>query len=173
MTETHASLAGELEKCRATMASHLSSVEEAKHAHESATTALAELRAARENDESVIADLKRELLDKEQLLSQAMTDIQKTSQIESDLRNREEEIEKVRAGYQEEVAALREAATGSESSRDAHDAQIKVGHLSVRGPIALICRNLSVRSKNSSMQDTHLMRSSSSSRHCFKSGRRR
>jgi chromosome segregation ATPase len=127
MTATHAKLQAELEASKTAISSHHSSVEDAKHAHESATTALADLRAAREVDEVVVADLKRELLDKEHLLAQAMTDLQKTSQIEADLREREEEIEKVKTAHERDLAALRESISGQESSnKDEHDAQIKV-----------------------------------------------
>lgn len=102
-------------------------VEEANQAHEAATAALADLRAARESDEVVVASQKRELLDKEHLLAQAMADLQKTSQIEANLRAREAEMREVKSGYERDLAALRENADGEWSSKNAeHNAELRV-----------------------------------------------
>jgi hypothetical protein len=104
-------------------------MEEAKEAQGKATDALAEMRAAKIADDSVLVQVKEELAQKEQLLSQAMTDLQATAQIEEKLRAREEEIEKVRAEYQQELATLREQSGGTDEAVKAkHHDEIEVSY---------------------------------------------
>ena len=106
MTIAHAQLQGDLDRIQASFESHQRGMEEAKDAQTKATEALA--------DDSVLVQVKAELSHKEQLLTQAMTDIQGTAQIEEKLRDREEEIEKVRAEHHRELAALRKQLSGTE-----------------------------------------------------------
>jgi len=114
MTIAHAQLQGDLDRIQASFESHQRGMEEAKDAQTKATEALAEMRAGKLADDSVLVQVKAELSHKEQLLTQAMTDIQGTAQIEEKLRDREEEIEKVRAEHHRELAALRKQLSGTE-----------------------------------------------------------
>ena len=93
MTTAHAQLQEDLNRIQASLESHQRGMEEFKEAHAKATDALAEMRAAKVADDSVLEQVKEELSNKEQLLSQAMTDLQARAQIEEELRAREEEIQ--------------------------------------------------------------------------------
>jgi hypothetical protein len=127
MTVAHAQLQEDLNRIQASLESHQRGMEEAKEAHAKATDALAEMRAAKIADDSVLVKVKEELIQKEQLLSQAMIDLQTTAQIEEQLRAREEEIEKVRAEHQKELATLREQSSGTDEAVKAkHQAEIEV-----------------------------------------------
>ena len=130
MTIAHAQLQEDLDRIQASLESHQRGMEEAKDAQTKATEALAEMRAGKVNDDSVLVQVKAELSHKEQLLTQAMTDIQGTAQIEEKLRDREEEIEKVRAEHQQEVATLRKQSSGAEEAVEAkHQDEIEVRFL--------------------------------------------
>jgi len=88
------------------------------------------MRAAKVADDSVLVQVKAELSHKEQLLTQAMTDIQATAQIEEKLRGREQEIEKVRAEHQQEVATFRKQSSGTEEAVKAkHQNELDVSGL--------------------------------------------
>jgi chromosome segregation ATPase len=133
MTAAHAQLQEDLNRIQASLESHQRGMEEAKDAHAKATDALAEMRAAKIADDSVLVQVKEELAQKEQLLSQAMTDLQATTQIEERLRAREEEIEKVRAEHQEQLATLREQSSGThEAVKAKHKDEIEVSCPSCR-----------------------------------------
>jgi len=123
----HSQLQQELKDSQFTLESHQRGMEEAKDAHTKATESLAELRAAKIADDSVLAQVKAELANKEQLLSQAMADLQATALIEERLRGREEEIEQVRAEHQEQLATLREQSDGVDrAARERHEAGFEV-----------------------------------------------
>jgi chromosome segregation ATPase len=129
MTIAHTQLQEDLNRIQASLESHQRGMEEAKEAHAKATDALAEMRAAKIADDSVLVQVKEELAQKEELLSQAMTDLQATAQIEEKLRAREEEIEKVRAEHQQELATLREQASGTDEAVKAkHQDEIEVSY---------------------------------------------
>jgi len=83
MTTAHAQLQEDLNRIQASLESHQRGMEESKEAHAKATDALAEMRAAKVADDSVLLQVKEELANKEQLLSQAMTDLQATAQNKS------------------------------------------------------------------------------------------
>lgn len=130
MTIAHAQLQEDLDRIQASLESHQRGMEEAKDAQNKATEALAEMRAAKVADDSVLVQVKAELSNKEQLLNQAMADIQATAQIEEKLRGREEEIEKVRAEHQQEVATLREQSSETEEGVKAkHQDELEVSGL--------------------------------------------
>lgn len=128
MAAAHAQLQDELQSRTTDLEALQKGIDEAREAHTKATQALDELRATREADEAVLEQVKGELAQKERLLNQAMADLQATSQIEEKLRGREEEIEQVRAQHQEQLATLREQASGvDESVKAKHEAEIEVG----------------------------------------------
>jgi len=130
MTIAHAQLQEDLDRIQASLESHQRGLEEAKDAQDKATEALAEMRAAKVADDSVLVQVKAELSHKEQLLTQAMTDIQATAQIEEKLRGREQEIEKVRAEHQQEVATFRKQSSGTEEAVKAkHQNELDVSGL--------------------------------------------
>ena len=130
MTIAHAQLQEDLDRIQASLESHQRGLEEAKDAQDKATEALAEMRAAKVADDSVLVQVKAELSHKEKLLTQAMTDIQATAQIEEKLRGREQEIEKVRAEHQQEVATFRKQSSGTEEAVKAkHQNELDVSGL--------------------------------------------
>jgi chromosome segregation ATPase len=127
MTIAHAKLQEDLDRIQASLESHQQGMQDAKDAQAKATDALAEMQAAKIADDSVLVQVKEELAHKEQLLAQAMADLQATAQMEEKLRAREEEIEKVRAEHQQELAALRKQSGGNvEAMKAKHEAMIEV-----------------------------------------------
>jgi chromosome segregation ATPase len=135
LTTAHTRLQDELQSSVWTIEAHQKGMEEAKDAHTKATEALVELRAARDADETVLNEVKEELDRKERLLAQAMEDLKATSEIEEKLRGREQEIESVKAGHEEQLAELREQLAGGEAEAvTKYGAEIKVGHACSRLP---------------------------------------
>lgn len=127
MTAAYSKLEEELKSTQSALDSHQRGIEEAQDAHTKAAESIAELRAAKVADDSVLAQVKAELAEKEQLLSQAMTDIQTAAQVEERLRSREREIEQIKADHDEHLAVLQEQSSGSDDVVKAkHTAEVKV-----------------------------------------------
>jgi hypothetical protein len=116
MTGAQAQLQEELKSTQDTLRTYETGLQGSKELHAQASNSLAELRAVKRSDDKVLDEVKAQLSQKGRLLSEAIAKLQITGRIEETLRNREAEIEQLRAEHQEQLATLREQSSGTDEA---------------------------------------------------------